>query len=118
MGKLGTPQRTEPVSVERSTLESDGYNGSIGVASTVYSFMGVVRALKSTRLLEANQQSLRQGYTILMWVDPNFEPQQSDIFLYRDERLSLQGYRYTDETRRRYELTVLEGVNGSISNQA
>lgn len=103
----------EKITFQRSVTESDGASGSVEVDKEVYECTGEVTVLKPSRLLEANQESIRQGYRIRIWVTKKFEPQVGDTILCRGEALTIQGYRYTDELNTRYDITALEQVNGS-----
>ncbi|GAB4001524.1 hypothetical protein GCM10028807_57880 [Spirosoma daeguense] len=104
-----TPQRTERIYFDEIEEVSDGGVGNVGEPVEKWSTLANWKPLKGSRMLEANQTSLRQGYVFTFWVDKRYEPQTGSIIRFRDEKLTVQEFRYTDETRRRYELIALEG---------
>jgi hypothetical protein len=74
-----------------------------------WSTLAEVKPLASSRLAEANQTTIRQGYTFLHWITKAFEPKVGDVIIYRGERLSVQAYVYADTQRTRWRVTALEG---------
>ena len=118
MGKLNVvPQRTESIDFLSSATVDDGAGGTTaGDETVIWSTLASWKPLKASRLLEANQESLRQGYVFEFWVNPDFEPKVGQTIKFRDERLTNQGFVYTDETRRRYRLTAMEQINGAVSD--
>lgn len=111
MGKLKTPQRTEPLDFLETPTIDDGAGGTTaGPEEVAHRCLVSWRPIKASKLLEANQDSLRQAYLFEFWVNPNYEPKLGQSLRFRDERLTNQGFRYVDDTRKRYELTALEQI--------
>jgi hypothetical protein len=103
-----TPQRTEPIQIQRTASVSDGGAGTTGEAATVLDTLAVIRILKPSRTLEASQVQLRQGYEFEFWTDPAYSPLVGDLVLFQTLLYAVQGVRFADTTNRR---TILTGLH-------